>query len=254
MWPSSPAASGGIGRAIAEMLAERRGGRRRVSREREAPARELEAAVQRRRRARLGGPVRRRRRGVGRRVFRQACPERSGRSTSSSTMPASPATRTSCSSTRRGGTRCSTSTSTARITACARSCAACCCGGGAASSTCRRRARGCRLPGRRATRRRRPGSKGLTRALSRDLAAKGVLVNAVSPGLIETEMLDAMPAEARAGASEGRRDRPRGHAARGRRGGGVSRVRRRELHHGTGDRRRRRPAVNMRGHSDDAAS
>jgi 3-oxoacyl-[acyl-carrier protein] reductase len=38
------------------------------------------------------------------------------------------------------------------------------------------------------------GLEGLTRALSRDLAAKGVLVNAVSPGLIETEMLDAMPA------------------------------------------------------------
>jgi 3-oxoacyl-[acyl-carrier protein] reductase len=37
------------------------------------------------------------------------------------------------------------------------------------------------------------GLEGLTRALSRDLAAKGVLVNAVSPGLIATEMLDAMP-------------------------------------------------------------
>ena len=33
-------------------------------------------------------------------------------------------------------------------------------------------------------------------ALSRDLAAKGVLVNAVCPGLIETEMLSEMPAEA----------------------------------------------------------
>jgi 3-oxoacyl-[acyl-carrier protein] reductase len=41
------------------------------------------------------------------------------------------------------------------------------------------------------------GIEGLTRALSRDLAAKGVLVNAVCPGLIETEMLSAMPAEAR---------------------------------------------------------
>ena len=42
------------------------------------------------------------------------------------------------------------------------------------------------------------GLEGLTRALSRDLAAKGVLVNAVSPGLIETEMLDLMPESARA--------------------------------------------------------
>jgi 3-oxoacyl-[acyl-carrier protein] reductase len=42
------------------------------------------------------------------------------------------------------------------------------------------------------------GLDGLTRALSRDLAAKGVLVNSVSPGMIETEMLEAMPAAARA--------------------------------------------------------
>jgi 3-oxoacyl-[acyl-carrier protein] reductase len=41
------------------------------------------------------------------------------------------------------------------------------------------------------------GLEGLTRALSRDLASKGVLVNAVAPGLIETEMLDTMPPAAR---------------------------------------------------------
>ncbi len=41
------------------------------------------------------------------------------------------------------------------------------------------------------------GLEGLTRALSRDLAEKGVLVNAVSPGLIETDMLAEMPAQAR---------------------------------------------------------
>jgi 3-oxoacyl-[acyl-carrier protein] reductase len=43
------------------------------------------------------------------------------------------------------------------------------------------------------------GLEGFTRALSRDLARKGVLVNAVSPGLIETAMLEAMPAEAKQG-------------------------------------------------------
>jgi 3-oxoacyl-[acyl-carrier protein] reductase len=42
------------------------------------------------------------------------------------------------------------------------------------------------------------GLEGLTRALSRDLAAKGVLVNAIAPGLIETEMLSTMPAEGKA--------------------------------------------------------
>jgi 3-oxoacyl-[acyl-carrier protein] reductase len=43
------------------------------------------------------------------------------------------------------------------------------------------------------------GLEGFTRALSRDLARKGVLVNAVSPGLIETDMLDAMPADTKQG-------------------------------------------------------
>ena len=33
--------------------------------------------------------------------------------------------------------------------------------------------------------------------MSRDLAARGVLVNAVAPGLIETEMLAGMPAAMR---------------------------------------------------------
>jgi 3-oxoacyl-[acyl-carrier protein] reductase len=42
------------------------------------------------------------------------------------------------------------------------------------------------------------GLEGFTRGLSRDLAAKGVLVNAVSPGLVETDMLETMPAEQRA--------------------------------------------------------
>jgi len=42
------------------------------------------------------------------------------------------------------------------------------------------------------------GLEGLTRALSRDLAGKGVLVNAVSPGLIETEMLEMMTESSRA--------------------------------------------------------
>jgi 3-oxoacyl-[acyl-carrier protein] reductase len=41
------------------------------------------------------------------------------------------------------------------------------------------------------------GLEGFTRALSRDLAPKGVLVNAVSPGLILTDLLGSMPHEIR---------------------------------------------------------
>jgi 3-oxoacyl-[acyl-carrier protein] reductase len=37
------------------------------------------------------------------------------------------------------------------------------------------------------------GLVGLTRALARELASHGVLVNAVSPGMIDTDMLTAMP-------------------------------------------------------------
>ncbi len=49
------------------------------------------------------------------------------------------------------------------------------------------------LPGQASYAASKAGLEGLTRALSRDLAAKGVLVNAVAPGLIETEMLEQMP-------------------------------------------------------------
>ena len=41
------------------------------------------------------------------------------------------------------------------------------------------------------------GLVGLTRALARELAPHGVLVNAVSPGMIDTDMLAGMPAAAR---------------------------------------------------------
>jgi 3-oxoacyl-[acyl-carrier protein] reductase len=53
------------------------------------------------------------------------------------------------------------------------------------------------LPGQAAYAASKAGLEGLTRALSRDLAAKGVLVNAVSPGLIDTDMLETMPPAAR---------------------------------------------------------
>jgi 3-oxoacyl-[acyl-carrier protein] reductase len=42
------------------------------------------------------------------------------------------------------------------------------------------------------------GLAGLTRALARELGGKGVLVNAVAPGLIETDMLIGLPEDRRA--------------------------------------------------------
>ena len=41
------------------------------------------------------------------------------------------------------------------------------------------------------------GLEGFTRALSRDLAPKGVLVNAVAPGVIETDMIESMTSASR---------------------------------------------------------
>ena len=42
------------------------------------------------------------------------------------------------------------------------------------------------------------GVIGFTKALSKEVAAKGVTVNAVAPGLVETQMLWAIPEEVRA--------------------------------------------------------
>ena len=53
------------------------------------------------------------------------------------------------------------------------------------------------LPGQTAYAASKAGLEGFTRALSRDLAARGVLVNAVAPGLIDTDMMQAIPAAAR---------------------------------------------------------
>ncbi len=92
------------------------------------------------------------------------------------------------------------------------------------------------LPGQAAYAASKAGLEGLTRALSRDLAAKGVLVNAVAPGLIETEMLEHMPAAARDDGAQGGGHRPARPAAGSRCAGRVSRVRRGVVHHRSGDR------------------
>ena len=80
------------------------------------------------------------------------------------------------------------------------------------------------------------GLEGLTRALSRDLASRGVLVNAVSPGLIETEMLGAMSDSRRARRSGGGGRRSDRDAARSGRAGRVSRLRGVQLRNWTSNR------------------
>jgi len=69
------------------------------------------------------------------------------------------------------------------------------------------------LPGQTAYAASKAGLEGFTRALSRDLAPKGILVNAVSPGLIETDMLNGITADARSALISavplGRTGRPR---------------------------------------------
>ena len=112
-------------------------------------------------------------------------------------------------STPRAGTRCCRSTCRAHSTAAGRWSAACCCEAGAGSSTSPRPARACRSRARAATRRRRPASKDSRGRCHAIWRGKGVLVNAVSPGLIETEMLEAMPAERREALPQGRADRAR---------------------------------------------
>ena len=64
----------------------------------------------------------------------------------------------------------------------------------------RRPARPVPLPGQANYAASKAGLDGLTRALVRDLAGNDVLVNAVSPGMIDTDMLALMPAATTAGA------------------------------------------------------
>ena len=226
--------SRGIGRAIAVALAERGASVAICYREREDAAQETIALVRAQACRGVRRAMRRVGRGGGRRVLRPRPRPSSGRSTSSSTTPASSATASSSICSAIAGTTCSTPISAVRFSASAPWRATCCCGAGAGSSTSCRPARTSAASARRATRRRRPGCSGLTRTLAREFARQGVLVNAVSPGLIDTDMIAGLSDEQRKDAAARGRAWPR-RDARGSRGrGGVSRVARRELHHGTG--------------------
>ena len=84
------------------------------------------------------------------------------------------------------------------------------------------------------------GLIGLTKSVAKELASRNILVNAVAPGFIETDMTAAMTPEARATLS-GQIPLERLGTPQRRRGDGrVPRLRPRVVHHGPGARRRRR--------------
>ena len=85
------------------------------------------------------------------------------------------------------------------------------------------------------------GLMSFTRAMAADFAPRGIRVNALAPGTVDTDMVRANPPEAQEAMAQA------GHPAAGRvtrrdgRPGAVPRVRRVELHDRPGAARRRRP-------------
>ncbi len=85
------------------------------------------------------------------------------------------------------------------------------------------------------------GLIGLTKATAREVASRGITVNAVAPGFVITELTDGLPDNVKDAIKAAT---PLGRFAsvrRGRRGRRLPRLRRGRLHHGPGPRRRRRP-------------
>ena len=91
------------------------------------------------------------------------------------------------------------------------------------------------------------GLIGLTKATARELASRGITVNAVAPGFVLTELTQDLPEALKAEITEPHAARPvrdrRGDRGRRR----VPRLRRGRVHHRPGPRRRRRPGDDVSG-------
>ena len=79
------------------------------------------------------------------------------------------------------------------------------------------------------------GLVGFTRTLAREAAPHGVLVNAVAPGFIDTEMTAGLDGQARQALAQSRGARAGGTTGRRRAPRRVSRLRHGRLRHGAGD-------------------
>ncbi len=75
------------------------------------------------------------------------------------------------------------------------------------------------------------GVAGMTRALAREIGSRGITVNCVAPGFIETDMTKALPEEQQHGADRADPARPPRQPGRHRACGGFPRFAAGRLHH-----------------------
>ncbi len=79
-----------------------------------------------------------------------------------------------------------------------------------------------------------------SKSLAREIGSRGITVNVVAPGFIDTDMTRALPEEQREGAARADRARPPRRAGRHRQGGRVPGIARRGVHHRRDAARERR--------------